>query len=105
MNQMVCYTQRVGGDRQSRIDPSARREERTVDDIEVRERMSTVHRVENTRGGVRAKSASATCMGYPFVIFCLFDKQSTVRFQGDADTFTKSLDPLSIVLGEAVSEA
>jgi hypothetical protein len=64
--QMVAYTERVGDDRQRRVDSAAGREERTVDNIKVVEVMSPAIYVQNRLLWIGAEAAGSVLMPHSF---------------------------------------
>ena len=64
--QMVAYAERIGDDRQRRVDRAAGREERTVDDIEVVDIMSPAIGVQNRLLRIGAEAAGSVLMPHSF---------------------------------------
>jgi hypothetical protein len=87
---MIPDPQRVRDDRQARIHRPARREERAVDDVKVRDVVRATIRVQDARPGIDPESASPVLMPDRAERGALLEKGSeTERVVGMPDAFQR----------------
>lgn len=93
----VGDSQRVGRDRERRIDPPTGRKKRGVDHIEIIDAMGPIVGIQNTGCRVCAKSARATDMGQALVVFGLREKHGAEGLEQAVQARSHLLDPVPVL--------
>src|SRR5262245_15967623 len=89
--------ERIGGNRQRRIDPAARREKRRIHYIEILQTVRAAHGIENARMGIGAESAGAARMSKVLIALRLLHQRVLARTEGSPNEVAEELNASALV--------